>query len=1090
MKTLFLRFASLVALGTFAFSECAQAADECGAIGAGPGFVVACDNAALNPYAGGITYAPPAGIDFNLAPGVVVDRTPGANNHAIRITSNSTSAFFVTLDAGSEVHASGEDAIGVLVQGMGDISIVAGGLITTFDGTPLAYDYVGPYGIFGNIAGGGTGELSIRLLDTGVVETDGEAGVGVYAAHNGAGNVSVTIDGRIQTSGYSSDGAVSWINNAVSTGSAFLHLSDTADIVTLGLESQGAWALNAGLGSAIIESAGRVRTTKDNSNGLVAWIYGGGNIAEARVDLLEGGSVTTEGANSHAISLSHSGTGDAIARLESGTSLVTSGDRSHGVSSSTSGATFVSQSAWSTITATGLESYGLRLSGARSVAAEIGGSVTASGNFGVGVSALSSTDTTEVTVGRDAVISGGWQTNVAGVGGSFGRPAAGIIIGSALSSTIENAGTIGALSDRAIVDNGRYSVLDGNLSITNAGAILGFIELDSGGTNSFANLSGGIFDVRHFADADGDGIRDTKRVAISDFGAPTSSFDNAAGATVRLAPVPGSVTTDATGYYTPTTGFDDRPLDASYYALARSGIVQGQLVNLGSFTNSGVIDLRGSAIGNTLLMTSNATAGGVPGSGAFISDGGQLILNTVMNSGLALGGASGSFSDVLIVDRTQMGSAATTIVIDRREGGGAATPGNGILVVEVRDAAQSAAGVFSLNGDHTVNGQAAIIGGARSYALFQNGVGADAADGNWYLRTVGISPTIAVYENYPETIRPHLTLPTLLQRVGNREWSNAQTGVAKPACDDAEDYGRCRMGADRFVEDDPDLRSVTRADGSGLWSRFEGWHGVFELSPEGGTGRADSNARKMQMGYDLPIGAWDNGTLVGGLTAQYGTVDATISGTAGAGKIGSTGYGVGGTLTWYDNSGFYGDVQSQLSWIDSDLFSSTAKRSLVEGNDAFGYAASIEVGKRFAVAPGWNLVPQSQLIYSALDFDSFTDPFGAAVSLDDGNSLRLRAGVNSEFRKVWIACSQGPAERFSAHGGLNIHAELLDGMGVDVAGLAFSSQREDVWASLDIGGSYGSETLTVYGEASLSSGLGDLMESYVIGVQGGVRARW
>jgi hypothetical protein len=48
-----------------------------------------------------------------------------------------------------------------------------------------------------------------------------------------------------------------------------------------------------------------------------------------------------------------------------------------------------------------------------------------------------------------------------------------------------------------------------------------------------------------------------------------------------------------------------------------------------------------------------------------------------------------------------MGTGATTITLDRREGAGAYTPGNGIELVEVRDKLNSAAGVFTLNGDFT-----------------------------------------------------------------------------------------------------------------------------------------------------------------------------------------------------------------------------------------------------------------------------------------------------------------------------------------------------------------------------------------------------
>jgi len=51
--------------------------------------------------------------------------------------------------------------------------------------------------------------------------------------------------------------------------------------------------------------------------------------------------------------------------------------------------------------------------------------------------------------------------------------------------------------------------------------------------------------------------------------------------------------------------------------------------------------------------------------------------------------------------------------------------------------------------------------------------------------------------------------------------------------------------------------------------------------------------------------------------------------------------GVGGTLTWYANNGFYLDGQAQVTWFDSDLSSSTAGLLLADGNDGVGYALSL-----------------------------------------------------------------------------------------------------------------------------------------------------
>ena len=93
----------------------------------------------------------------------------------------------------------------------------------------------------------------------------------------------------------------------------------------------------------------------------------------------------------------------------------------------------------------------------------------------------------------------------------FGLPAAGVILSSTGgSATLINGGSIGALV------RPRCCRRCADSTITNNGTITGFVEL-SGGDNNIIN--NGDFDLRHFADTDGGGVRDTLRVAIAIHGA-------------------------------------------------------------------------------------------------------------------------------------------------------------------------------------------------------------------------------------------------------------------------------------------------------------------------------------------------------------------------------------------------------------------------------------------------------------------------------------------------------------------------------------------------------------------------------------------
>ena len=99
---------------------------------------------------------------------------------------------------------------------------------------------------------------------------------------------------------------------------------------------------------------------------------------------------------------------------------------------------------------------------------------------------------------------GGWQAGLTSVGSSTlsALPAAGVILSSTGgTATLTNDGSIGALSDRAVASS---PLSQHNTSIINNGTITGFVQF-TGGNNSIIN--NGTFNLRHFADTNGDGSR-------------------------------------------------------------------------------------------------------------------------------------------------------------------------------------------------------------------------------------------------------------------------------------------------------------------------------------------------------------------------------------------------------------------------------------------------------------------------------------------------------------------------------------------------------------------------------------------------------
>ena len=125
--------------------------------------------------------------------------------------------------------------------------------------------------------------------------------------------------------------------------------------------------------------------------------------------------------------------------------------------------------------------------------------------------------------------------------------------------------------------------------------------------------------------------------------------------------------------------------------------------------------------GDVLVIT-GGTVAGTAGGGTFVSNGGSLLLDTVLNSGAP------SQSDVLVVDGVDVGAGGPTrISVNNVGGAGDLTVGDGILVVEGLNnvPTSSVPRAFRLG--------APAVAGPYEYFLFRGGAGAGASD-DWFLR--------------------------------------------------------------------------------------------------------------------------------------------------------------------------------------------------------------------------------------------------------------------------------------------------------------------------------------------------------------------
>ena len=452
---------------------------------------------------------------------------------------------------------------------------------------------------------------------------------------------------------------------------------------------------------------------------------------------------------------------------------------------------------------------------------------------------------------------------------------------------------------------------------------------------------------------------------------------------------------------------------------------------------------------NTLTVDGNYTG----------SAGSVVAFNTVL-------GDDNSATDRLIVKGDTAGQS--TVYVTNRGGEGAATS-QGIQLIEVGGNSNA---VFNLQGDYVQNGEQAVVSGAYAYKLYQ-GSDANADDGSWYLRSqqkpagdgggTDVPPTlyqagVPSYEAYPQALLALNGLNTLHQRVGNRAWQADDTGI----------------------------------EANGVWLRIDGGHNNMEPKHSTSNTEYTQNIFTLQAGRDAQLKKTEQGDLVGGLNLRYTHGKTKTKSVHGDGEISTNGYGFGGTLTWYDNRGFYLDGQGQLTWYRSDLKSRLTNHDLEKKNDGFGYAFSMEGGKSYPLnSNGLALTPQAQLTYSHVDFDSFNDTFGARVSMDKGQSLQGRLGLMLGSEKNHKDAN-GVAERTHAYAIANLYYEFMGKTKVKVADTTFESRNDRVWGGLGVGGTYNwhQDKYSVYGEALIDTSLKNFGDSHSAKLNVGFRTKW
>ncbi|MGU3575938.1 autotransporter outer membrane beta-barrel domain-containing protein [Brucellaceae bacterium C25G] len=457
----------------------------------------------------------------------------------------------------------------------------------------------------------------------------------------------------------------------------------------------------------------------------------------------------------------------------------------------------------------------------------------------------------------------------------------------------------------------------------------------------------------------------------------------------------------------------------------------------------------------------------------YSADNGVIFLNTAL-------GDDASATDKLVIEGDTSGTSFVHIV---NAGGSGALTNEGIEIITVGGESN---GEFKLKQENDTD---YIVAGAYTYRLHKNNASGTSPN-DWYLRSQ-LTPEIdpepeyhvgaPVYEVYAQSLLGLNGVSTLQQRVGNRFWAVGGNRAISEGADTLSPYASIEEAG-------------AHIDSNGVWGRIEGAFNHIEPRYSTTDTSFNQSTLKLQAGIDGVLSDNQNGFLIGGFFAQYvhgkTKLDSTLP--YADGNISTNGYGVGGTLTWYGNEGFYIDGQAQATWYKSDLSTKALNApTLIDGNKGFGYALSIEAGKKLAIDQVWSVTPQAQLTYSRVKFDSFDDGFDSRVSHDKGASLQGRFGLTLDHVNSWQN-NNGLMNRSHVYGIANLYYEFLEGTKIYVEDVGFSSKKDRLWGGLGVGGSYNwdSDKYSVYGEGLVNTSLNHFSDSYSVKGNIGFKMKW
>ncbi|AWM80350.1 hypothetical protein DKL61_08255 [Gammaproteobacteria bacterium ESL0073] len=557
--------------------------------------------------------------------------------------------------------------------------------------------------------------------------------------------------------------------------------------------------------------------------------------------------------------------------------------------------------------------YGISATSGGNSTIDVASKIDASNATGTGIYSKTTSGDNNIRLHAGANVIGGSNGNSAGISMQS--------ISGNQKLTLEQGSQLSSLGDLALSSE-NYG---GNTEINNSGTIIGYANL-TGDNVAFNNQSAGVIDLKDFGQG-------SKGDITYNVGSSNGTFNNAG-----------------------LIKFADENFD---------GTATNAIFNVATFNNSGIINLTGKnpdgkndLVGDTFTINGN-----------YVSEGGSIYLNTVLDDASSNGGQG--TSDLVVVNGdVTTGSGATNLYITPTASTanlGQLTMGDGIKVVDVQGTSSTDA--FKLGRP--------VVAGAYEYTLGQG-----QNDENWYLSSYykGNSGGNGIIQ-YNPAMGAYLANQTAAVQMFQQTL-----------------FDRLISSSDGKNND---------ASKSLFWMRTKMTHGSYDSIHGSLSNRTRSYS--LQMGGDLNVWALNNGGyfhlgVMGGYGDFKDTSKSDTTGTKTDGKV--KGYSTGIYGTYFANQdtnlGLYVDLWSQMGWYRNEV-SGEAQIGTKKYNSTV-WSNSVEVGYGLPLAISgeyqWLATPQAQFTYNHYDVDNQHDKNNLYISNNNASGLDTRLGVRFHARGV------------------------------------------------------------------------------------------